>query len=125
MKIKQLIKSLDTLGKNTIKDNFEVRGISCNSKAVKEDFVFVAVKGDRQDGSKFIDEAVANGARAVITQSSRNGKPGLASVPLLKVRDTRSALARLAVEFYGEPSSKLKVVGITGTNGKLETNFSG
>ena len=124
MKIKELIKSLDTVGSHPDLDNFEVKGISCNSKTVKNNFVFVAVKGSKEDGSKYIDEAIASGARAVIVDSPQC--PTVHSqkkIPIIRVRDTRKALAKLAAEFYDSPSSKIKVVGITGTNGKTTITY--
>ena len=130
MKIKQLINILNPGHYPRLRD-FEVRGISCDSRTVKDNFVFVAIKGIRQDGNKFIEEAIQNGARAVIIQSPRHrsclpsGKatalPG--KVPFIRVKDTRKALAKLATEFYGDPSSKIKVIGITGTNGKTTITY--
>jgi len=138
MKIKQLIKSLDNVDTYSILEDFEVKGISCNSKQVSGDFVFVAIKGASKDGNKFIDEAIAKGAKAVITKSpldfarlgaernsghlgARRGRQG--KVPIIRVKDTRKALAKLATAFYGNPSSKIKVVGITGTNGKTTLTY--
>ena len=124
MKVRQLIKKLEPLGNNSISCDFEVRGISCNSKTVEDGFVFVAVKGSRQDGNKFIDEAIQRGAKAIVAQGFRNGKlKNICNVALIKVKDARQALARLATEFYSNPSSKIKVVGITGTNGKTTITY--
>ena len=68
MKIKQLIKTLDISERPF--SNFKVTGISCNSKDVLDDYVFVAIKGNREDGHKFIKEAINKGARVVIIQST-------------------------------------------------------
>src|SRR3989338_1844948 len=117
MRIKKLIKALgNSISRHGIND-FDVRGISCNSKDVRDGFIFVAVRGNRDDGNQFIDEALRNGAKAVVISASAFSPP-CKKVLLIKVFDTRKALAKLAVEFYGNPSSKIKVVGITGTNGK-------
>jgi UDP-N-acetylmuramyl-tripeptide synthetase len=127
MIIKTLIKSLDNFNAPLGLENFEVRGISCNSKTVKEGFVFVAIQGNREDGNKYIDEAIERGARAVIVQSSSKCLPcrptGNRNVSFISVEDTRKALAKLAAEFYDKPSSKIKVVGITGTNGKTTITY--
>ena len=68
MKLKQLIKSIGI--NRSVFNDFEVRGLSCNSKDVLDGFIFVAVKGNKQDGNEFIDEAVAKGARIIITESN-------------------------------------------------------
>ncbi|MBU1727202.1 MAG: UDP-N-acetylmuramoyl-L-alanyl-D-glutamate--2,6-diaminopimelate ligase [Candidatus Omnitrophica bacterium] len=119
MKINHLIKRIG-LARVPGSNSFEVKGISCNSKTVKNGFVFVAIQGNRDDGSKYIEEAIRNGARAVITKSQKRQQE---DVCFIKVRDTRKALARLASEFYGNPSKKIKVVGVTGTNGKTTITY--
>lgn len=103
-------------------EDFSVRGISCNSAKVRDGFVFVAIQGNNVDGHDFIDEAIKKGVRGIV-HSSRckvRGKTGVACVP---VDDPRMALAVLAAEFYGHPSSKLKVIGVTGTNGKTTVTY--
>jgi UDP-N-acetylmuramoyl-L-alanyl-D-glutamate--2,6-diaminopimelate ligase len=122
MRVTELIKTLNINPKNLT--DFEVKGVSCDSKEVSDNFIFVAIKGNRQDGNKFIEEAIKNGARAVIVQSRvdsprlRRGYGGQA-----QTIDTRQALAKLAAEFYGNPSKKIKVVGVTGTNGKTTITY--
>lgn len=123
MRLKQLIKSLYNCDYSHLED-FEVRGITCNSKEVLENFIFVAIKGSKTDGHQFIEEAINKGAKAVIIQrQSAKVSKCQNSVNLIKVDDTRSALAKLAIEFYGNPSQNLKVVGITGTNGKTTVSY--
>ncbi len=70
MKLLQLIKILDTNNCPKLCD-FEVKGISCNSKTVKDNFIFVAIKGVKADGNNFIQEAIDKGARVIITESVR------------------------------------------------------
>lgn len=132
MRLTELIKSLGVSHKCANLVDFEVSGISCNSKQLEANFVFVAVKGSCQDGGRFIDEAIENGAGAVIIQARghrvpRSGGHQVTSspdkVPFIEVKDTRQALAKLATQFYGNPSSKMKVVGITGTNGKTTVSY--
>ena len=100
----------------------KINGISCDSKAVKEGFVFVGIKGVKEDGSKFIDEAISQGAKFIVCDS-RFKRRDLKNISLVKVRDTRLAIARLASEFYGNPSKKVKAIGITGTNGKTTVTY--
>jgi len=101
----------------------EIKGITANSKAVKKGFVFVAIKGVRQDGGCFIKEAVASGASIVVAQA----KPPKIKLPdkvkLFIVKDCRRFLAEASAEFYGRPSDNLRVVGITGTNGKTTISY--
>ena len=112
MKIHELIKSLD---------NFS--GISCNSKLVSNNFIFVAIKGTREDGNGFIDEAIDKGARVIVTQNSKLKNQTAKDVTFIVVKDARKALAKLASAFYGNPSAEIKVVGITGTNGKTTISY--
>ncbi|MCM8795882.1 MAG: UDP-N-acetylmuramoyl-L-alanyl-D-glutamate--2,6-diaminopimelate ligase [Candidatus Omnitrophica bacterium] len=119
MRLKELIKKL----KISLEDDFEVAGITCNSKEVRPNFVFVAVKGTKEDGHKFIKEAINNGARAVIVQSKDYRLKSRKRVPMIVVQNTRKVIAELASEFYGNPSRKLKVIGITGTNGKTTVSY--
>ncbi|MBU0503081.1 MAG: UDP-N-acetylmuramoyl-L-alanyl-D-glutamate--2,6-diaminopimelate ligase [Candidatus Omnitrophica bacterium] len=104
--------------------DFQVRGIACNSKLIDDDFIFVAVKGNKEDGNEFIPEAIARGAKAVIYQSpGRQDTKISGRIPFIKVKDARKALAKLASEFYANPSSLVKVTGVTGTNGKTTVTY--
>jgi len=96
----------------------EITGIQPDSRRVKPGDVFVAVPGIRADGHAFIADAVAAGAAAVAVQADVLVPDGVA---VLRVPSTRSALGELAAEFYGRPARRLKVAGITGTDGKTTT----
>ncbi len=122
MRAKELIESLDSCYLSGLED-FEVRGISCNSKQVCDNFIFVAIEGTHIDGHKFIKEAIDKGARIVIVQSSVISHQSSEKVFFIRVNDTRKALACLAARFYENPSSKTKVVGVTGTNGKTTITY--
>lgn len=123
MRLKTLIKNLSNLKADCAFDDFEVRGITCNSKEVLDNFVFVAVKGNKQDGNEFIDEAIARGAKAIIGHRTQDTRHKLGSAQFINVKDTRKVLAELAAEFYKHPSQKIKVVGVTGTNGKTTITY--
>lgn len=124
MKLTELIESLDNYHIDSNLKDFEVKGISYNSKEVGNDFIFVAIKGTNQDGQRFITEAIGQGARAVVVQSRQcRAVDSLQKIPFIKVKDTRRALAQLAARFYGNPSSRMKVIGITGTNGKTTVSY--
>lgn len=94
-----------------------VTAVTDDSRAVTPGSVFVAVKGERVDGHAFIGRAIAAGAAALVLQRGAAVPPAL-TVPVVRVDDTRRILGVLASRFYGEPSSRLLMVGVTGTNGK-------
>ncbi len=94
-----------------------ISGIVFDSRKVKPGDIFVALKGGTFDGHQFIPEAVEKGAAAVV---GSNPKTEI-SVPYLKVKDGRLALAQLSAAFYDFPGKKLRVIGVTGTDGKTTT----
>ena len=98
-------------------ESVAITGIAYDSRSVEPGNVFVAVPGFRFDGAVFVPEAVARGAAAVVAEC---GAPAAGPRPAcwLRVRDARRALASLACAWYGDPSRRLRVVGVTGTNGK-------
>ncbi len=93
-----------------------VGGIEFDSRKVMPDFVFVAQKGVLSDGHKFIDKAIQNGATVVVCENLPAEIDE--NITYIKVNDSNEILGKLASVFYDLPSSKLKVVGVTGTNGK-------
>ena len=95
-----------------------VSGVRHDSRAIEPGDLFVAVPGLRVDGTKFVDAALARGALAIATEREL-----AASVPQLLVDDARIALGALAAAVYGDPTSALGVVGVTGTNGKTTTTW--
>jgi UDP-N-acetylmuramoyl-L-alanyl-D-glutamate--2,6-diaminopimelate ligase len=95
-------------------------GVVYDSRSATPGSVFVALQGLRADGATFVPQAVAAGAAAVIAAV---GVPPVAGVPWLPVGDPRLALALLAAEFNGHPSRSMRVVGVTGTNGKTTTAY--
>jgi len=95
------------------------KGITQNSKEVKEGYIFFAIKGTKFDGHEFVKEALGRGAIAAVVERLVHGAEG----KQIQVSDTRKALAESASLYFGEPSSKLKVVGVTGTNGKTTTTY--
>jgi UDP-N-acetylmuramoyl-L-alanyl-D-glutamate--2,6-diaminopimelate ligase len=117
MKIKDLLQKIDYISFNGNEET-EVQGITNNSKEVKEDFIFVALKGSKFDGHDFIDEAISLGAKTVVSER----KPKLSkNVNWIRVKDARESLWRLSVLIYGDFTSKIKLIGVTGTNGKTTT----
>jgi len=96
----------------------EITSLHFNSREVQPGGLFVAVPGLKTDGHEYIDSAVIRGAAAVISQ-----KPVALNIWNIEVENSRKALAVLSSQFYGNPSEKLKIIGITGTNGKTTTAF--
>lgn len=97
----------------------QVCGIAYHSGKVEPGFLFAAVRGTQFDGHEFIAEAVRKGASAVIAEHF----PPAAGATLIQVADSRKALAQVAAKFTGDPSARLRVVGITGTNGKTTVTY--
>ncbi|WP_346236823.1 UDP-N-acetylmuramoyl-L-alanyl-D-glutamate--2,6-diaminopimelate ligase [Niabella insulamsoli] len=94
----------------------EVSGIAIDSRKVEQGSVFVALKGSAADGHQFIDNAIEKGAAVVVCESVPAVKS--ADVVYVQVEDSAAAAGVIAHNFYNTPSSKLKLVGVTGTNGK-------
>jgi UDP-N-acetylmuramoyl-L-alanyl-D-glutamate--2,6-diaminopimelate ligase len=97
-----------------------VSGIAYDSRAVTPGQVFVALKGLHADGTSFARQAVERGAAAVVSEEAA---PDGVLVPWAIVEDARLAIAVLAAAFYRDPSREMRVIGITGTNGKTTTAF--
>jgi UDP-N-acetylmuramoyl-L-alanyl-D-glutamate--2,6-diaminopimelate ligase len=98
-----------------------VSGVEYDSRRVKPGCLFVAMRGESSDGNRFIDQAIAAGAVAVVTDSAAE-KPR-AGVAWAVVPNGRRALARISANFYKKPAERIAITGITGTNGKSTTAF--
>ena len=94
----------------------EVRAIAYDSRRVKDGSLFVAIPGFHRDGADFVPDAAKNGAVAVVAERSVRS-----TAPVVVVPDARAALADLAAEFFDHPTGRLKIVGVTGTDGKTTT----
>lgn len=101
--------------------NPDISGIEFDSRNVKPGYVFVAMRGDKTDGNRYIDAAMQAGTAAVVSDSSQE-KPR-EGVAWATVPHGRRALARLSANFYKRPAEKISNTGITGTNGKTTTAF--
>lgn len=96
--------------------NVDVKDVQIDSRKVIEGSVFVAIKGAQSDGHQFIDKAIEAGAIVIVCEAMPHSlKDGIS---YLQVKDAQEAVAYMAHHFYGAPSTKIKLVGVTGTNGK-------
>jgi len=96
-----------------------VTSVTDDSRAVASGSLFVAVKGERVDGHRFVAQAIQSGAAAIVAQESVE----VASLPFVQVADSRKALGLIGSRFYGDPSAQLSMIGVTGTNGKTTTTY--
>src|ERR671917_675907 len=96
----------------------DVVALAYDNRAVKPGTLFFCVPGFTRDGHDFAGDAVERGAAALVVQ-----RPLELGVPEVRVEDVRAAMAAAAARFHGDPTARLKVVGITGTNGKTTTAF--
>src|ERR1700758_4933024 len=99
--------------------NVAVSSITFDSRKVKKDTLFIAVRGTAVDGHNFISQAIEAGANAIICEEIPADK--VENISYVKVKNTSYALGIIAANFYDNPSQKLKLVGVTGTNGKTTT----
>lgn len=114
MKISELLKDIEVLSEYT---DCEVSDITDKSTEISRGCIFVCIKGARFDGHSVAVEAIEKGAAAVVTEHDTGAENQIV------VKNSREAYSRLCAAFYGNPSDKLKLIGVTGTNGKTTTTF--
>ena len=95
--------------------NIEILGLYHRDTEVKENGMFFCLRGTKVDGTAYIKSAINNGAVAIVTEQEI---PNLRGIVQVIVKNTREAMSRIACAFFGNPASKLKMIGVTGTNGK-------
>lgn len=118
MKLQELLKVLQAEN-GPIIDNPDILGLAYHSRKVEEQFLFVAIKGYKTDGHRYMEDAINRGAIVAVVEEIQDN----VSIPQIKVENSRKALALLADAFYNRPSAKLKMIGITATNGKTTTSY--
>jgi UDP-N-acetylmuramoyl-L-alanyl-D-glutamate--2,6-diaminopimelate ligase len=115
MRLNELLKNVETL--HIIGDvEVEITGVNIDSRRIEKGHLFVAIPGTQTDGHKFIPKAIELGAAAVLCEKMPEEQA--AGVTYIQVASTEDAVGKVATLFYGDPSRKLKLVGVTGTNGK-------
>ncbi len=114
--LKQLFQEIPLL--NSLPDRpIEIAGIKIDSRDVVTGDIYLAIKGTRVDGHRYISDAILKGAAALVGSKPNSDY----AIPYLQVEDTRTALAHLAAAWYGFPARQLVVIGVTGTDGKTTT----
>jgi len=118
------MKASELLNSKNIKLNFDqskdfdVKGLAYDSRKVKPGYIFFAIKGLKEDGNKFVSSAVSNGASLIITEEDLS-----ADAEVLKVNEIRKKMALISGSYYDNPSEKIRLIGVTGTNGKTTTTY--
>ena len=119
MKLENLF---DKIPYTLVKGNMdiEIKDIAYDSRNVKNNYLFVAISGSENDGHLYINDAIKNGAVAILVSEDISCNE---EITVIKVKDTRSILSKLAVRFFKYPQNKMKTIAITGTKGKTTVSF--
>jgi UDP-N-acetylmuramoyl-L-alanyl-D-glutamate--2,6-diaminopimelate ligase len=115
VRLKEIIQDLEMAVMNGDQDPL-VGKITFDSREVRDGDLFVAIRGVQADGHHYMERAIQSGAVAVVCEEP--GQKDYPGIPVITVPDSRKALAQMASQWYGNPSSELSLVGVTGTNGK-------
>ncbi|SUY47229.1 UDP-N-acetylmuramoylalanyl-D-glutamate--2, 6-diaminopimelate ligase [Clostridium putrefaciens] len=121
MEIKNILKEIKFTFVSEVFEG-DIRKIEYNSKKVTTDDMFFCIKGLKVDGHLYIDEAIKKGAKVIVLENT-DFDPKVKGITVIKVADTRKALAKAAANYYNNPSKKINLIGITGTNGKTTTSY--
>ena len=120
MKLDYLLEDIENeIIEKNVAENIEISGMTIHSLKVSKGFMFICLTGTKTDGHKYIGEAIENGAVAVVVEY----KPQNTDIPYILVKNTRITEAKLWIKWYGNPNKGLKVIGITGTNGKTSVSY--
>ncbi len=125
MKLSDLLNNIKVIQVTGMIDT-EIKNIVIDSREANKNSMFVAIKGFKTDGHKFIGNAISNGATAVVIEDKEAIPEGFAerhNFARIIVENSRAALAEISHVFYNRPSEKLKLIGITGTKGKTTTSY--
>lgn len=117
MKLQSLLKDVEILETNAPMD-LAISGVRYSSRDVAPGDLFVAIPGYATDGHKYIPDAVSKGAAVVLCEREMPH-----DVPWVRVRSAREALSKLGANWYGDPSERMQVIGVTGTNGKTTVTY--
>src|SRR5437762_3724855 len=118
MKFRKLLQNVEV---SQSSGDTEISSVEYDSRKIQRGSLFIAIRGESTDGNRYIEQAMEKGAAAIVSDNpgfwlSFNSRLAFATVP-----HGRRALAGISANFYGRPSEKLKLTGVTGTNGKTTT----
>ena len=117
MKLEKLLTGVETCKVN-VAMNTEITAVVCDSRKVTPSCMFVAIVGFATDGNRYISMALEKGAAVVVT-----AQPQAEDIPFIQVQSDRLALAQISANFYNHPGKAMKLIGITGTNGKTSSTL--
>ena len=115
MKLQEIINGINSLETKGNLD-LEISDIHIDSRKVEENHLFIAVKGTQTDGHSYVGKAIEKGAKAIVCETLPEDINN--DITYIKVENTEDCVGKIATTFYGNPTSKLKLIGVTGTNGK-------
>lgn len=116
MKLNELIKHIQYTQLVLPKEEVNIEGVNIDSRNIKSDDMFIAMRGTQVDGHNYINTAIENGASTIVCETMPESKNP--AVAYIKVENTQAVVGKISTMFYGDPTQKLKLVGVTGTNGK-------
>lgn len=126
MELKKILIGIENLKVKGSLD-IEISNLTNDSNAVKENDMFVAIKGFKSNGHEHIEEAIKNGAKVILAQEDEISKEDIKKIPedvtILLAQNSRYALAIASCNYYNNPSRKMKLIGVTGTKGKTTTTY--
>ena len=124
MELKKILVGIDNLKAKGSLD-VEVTGLESNSTKIKKGDMFIAIKGFATDGHQYVNSAIEAGAKVVMVQEGCDLKSIKlpSDVTLIMAKDTREALAKCSCNYYGNPSRKFKLIGVTGTKEKQQQHI--
>ena len=115
MLLKELLKAIQPVEVAGDSD-IEITGVNIDSRLVEAGQLFMAMRGTQADGHAYIPAAIAKGATAILCEDMP--EEPVAGITYIQVKDSEDAVGKIATTFYGDPTSKIELVGVTGTNGK-------
>jgi UDP-N-acetylmuramoyl-L-alanyl-D-glutamate--2,6-diaminopimelate ligase len=120
MTLREALKDIDLTAAAGNLDATQISSLAYDSRAVTAGTLFIALRGEKTDGHRYLEQARLAGAAALLVEAGA-APSGSWQIPVIQVSDTRRAMARVAANFYGHPSLQLKTLAVTGTNGKSTT----
>ncbi len=123
MRLKELLKGIYEEELEDRFSDFEVSSLCCDSRQVEKNSLFIALEGDKLNGVHFIDDAIGKGAKVIVLSQQEKIDSRQENICYLFVKHPKVFLKEIALRFYGYPSKDVRVIGVTGTNGKTTTTY--